>query len=123
MILAIKIEKKQTEIPIEIGDLKFAFDVTDESIKNFRENAIKIQMELEGLENKEDENLELSKDILRKGFDLMLGEGAFEKIYQMTPSIPYLLNYFIQLVDGLTEEINDIGAIQERANKYLRKKK
>ena len=121
--MAIKIEKKQTEIPIEIGDLKFAFDVTDESIKNFRENAIKIQMELEGLENKEDENLELSKDILRKGFDLMLGEGAFEKIYQMTPSIPYLLNYFIQLVDGLTEEINDIGAIQERANKYLRKKK
>jgi len=120
--LAIKIEKKQTEIPIEIGDLKFAFDVTDESIQRFRENAIKIQQELEVIDD-EEEDFNKAKDILKKGFDVILGDGAFERVYQMTPSIPYLLNYFIQLVDGLTEEINDIGAIQERANKYLRKKK
>ena len=120
--MAIKIEKKQTEIPIEIGDLKFAFDVTDESIQRFRENAIKIQQELEVIDD-EEEDFNKAKDILKKGFDVILGDGAFERVYQMTPSIPYLLNYFIQLVDGLTEEINDIGAIQERANKYLRKKK
>jgi len=122
MILAIKIEKKQTEIPIEIGDLKFAFDVTDESIQRFRENAIKIQQELEAIDD-EEEDFNKAKDILRKGFDVILGDGAFEEVYQMTPSIPYLLNYFVQLVDGLTEELNDIGAFQERANKYLRKKK
>ncbi|WP_077616881.1 hypothetical protein [Caenibacillus caldisaponilyticus] len=120
--MAIKIEKKQTEIPIEIGDLKFAFDVTDESIQRFRENAIKIQQELEVI-NDEEEDFNKTKDILKKGFDVILGDGAFERVYQMTPSIPYLLNYFIQLVDGLTEELNDIGAFQERANKYLRKKK
>jgi len=120
--MAIKIEKKQTEIPIEIGDLKFTFDVTDESIKKFRENVIQIQKELDSI-NDEEEDMENAKAILGKGFDVILGDGAFEKVYQMTPSIPYLLNYFVQLVDGLTEELNDIGAFQERANKYLRKKK
>ena len=120
--MAIKIEKKQTEIPIEIGDLKFAFDVTDESIQRFRENAIKIQQELETIDD-EEENMENAKAILGKGFDVILGDGAFEKVYQMTPSIPYLLNYFIQLVNGLSDELSALGAIEERAQKYLGKRK
>lgn len=126
--MAIKIQEQKPEIPVEIGKLNFKFIVTDESVSEFRKNGVKIQQELEALEidEKDESNLELMKDVLRRGFDLMLGEGAFEKIYEMTPSVFYLLNYFTQLSNGIGEELQKIGAFesqQEKVQKYLGKKK
>lgn len=127
--MAIKIQEKKPEIPVEIGPLKFAFVVTDESVLQFRKNAAEIQQELEEVEQIEGDDgeaLEQAKGVLRRGFDLILGEGAFEKIYEMTPSIPYLMNYFVQLGEGLHKELQDLGAyesIQKRAEKYTKKKR
>lgn len=127
--MAIKIEEKKPEIPVEIGPLKFAFVVTDESVLKFRKNGAKIQRELEKVELVEDDDekaLEQTRDILRRGFDLFLGAGAFEKIYELTPSIPFLLEYFAQLSEGLHAEIEALGAneaVRKRAEKYIKKKK
>lgn len=127
--MAIKIEEKKPEIPVEIGPLKFSFPVTDESILKFRKDVTEIQRELEKVEQIEgdDENaVEQVKDVLRRGFDLVLGDGAFEKLYDMTPSVPYLMNYFVQLGEGLHEELQSLGAyqsVEKHAGKYLKKKK
>ena len=127
--MAIKIEEKKPEIPVEIGPLKFTFVVTDESVLKFRKNGAKIQRELEKVELVEDDDekaLEQTRDILRRGFDLFLGDGAFEKIYNLTPSIPFLLEYFAQLSEGLHAEIEALGAneaVRKRAEKYIKKKK
>lgn len=122
--MAIKIQEQRPEIPIEIGKLNFAFSVTDESVASFKKNAVEIQKELESIEVDENkENLELCKDVLKRGFDLMLGEGAFEKIYKMTPSVMYLMNYFVQLSKGIHEELQKIGAYEsqkQKADKYIR---
>lgn len=121
----IKIQEQKPEIPVEIGALEFSFSVTDESVLRFRRNAVKIQQELEKVEIETDEEkaLEQAKKALKKGFDLILGDGAFEKIYEMTPSVPFLMNYFEQLSGGLHQELQNIGAykaIEERAKKYTR---
>lgn len=122
--MAIKIQEKQTEIPVEIGTLNFSFELTDESIIAFRKNALATQKGLESLQIDESEDeekvLQKAKDVLKKGFDLFLGEGAFDKIYAMTPSVSRLGNYFLQLVDGVSEEIENLGINDERAQKYIR---
>src|SRR5690554_4275921 len=79
--MAIRIEEKKTEIPVEIGELKFAFKVTDNAVLDFRKNGLAVVDELKNLQIKPDEEdetaLEKVKEVLRKGFDTILGEGAF----------------------------------------------
>ena len=126
--MAIKIQTEKTFIPVEIGDLKFKFDITDESIVELRKNADKVRKELENIEaDKNDEKaLEQTKDVLRQGYTLILGEGAFEKIYEISPSVIVCMKYFEQVVRGIEEELQEMGFSQsqmEKAQKYIRKKK
>lgn len=125
--MAIVIQEKKPEIPVEIGKLKFKFLVTDESVKDFRIKGTHIKQELETMKIDEDDEraIEQIKEVLQKGFDLMLGKGAFEQIYEMTPSVMYLTGYFVQLSNGLHEELISIGAydaVQKKAQKYMRNK-
>jgi len=127
--MAIRIEEKKAEIPVEIGELKFSFKVTDDAVLDFRKNSLAVMEELKGFQIKPDEEdetiMEKVKEILRKGFDTILGEGAFEKIYDMTPSVFLLMRYFEQLAAGLAEELKNMGALEvlnQRAENYLQKK-
>ncbi|MEK0285916.1 hypothetical protein [Caldifermentibacillus hisashii] len=126
--MAIKIQTQKPEIPVEIGDLKFSFDVSDESIKKFREEAIKVQKELENLaiSDNEDKALEQAKEVLKRGFEVMLGKDSFEKIYEISPSVIVCMDYFIQLAGGIEEELRNMGfskSQQELAKKYIQSKK
>ena len=40
--MAIKIQTEKPEIPVEIGNLRFSFDLSDESIKKFIHNDIQV---------------------------------------------------------------------------------
>lgn len=122
--MAIKIQTKKTEIPVEIGDLTFSFDVSDESVKRFRDEAVKVQKEFENLVISEDEEkaLEQAKLALKRGFEIMLGKGAFEKVYNLSPSVMICMQYFVQLAGGIEEELPSMGFAetqQEKAKKYL----
>lgn len=130
--MAIKIEEKKPEIPVEIGPLRFSFLVTDESILKMRKQGVEIERELLEVERKlkqsedDEEGLKQAKDVLRRGFELFLGEGAFDKIYEMTPSVMVLMNYFAQLSEGIFKEAEAMGGfedIQKMTGKYLKKKK
>ena len=126
--MAIKIQTKKPEIPVEIGELKFTFDVSDESIQNFREEALRIQKEFNdiGPDIDDEKALEQAKVVLKKGFYMMLGEGAFEKIYELSPSVMICAQYFAQIVQGIEDELKNMGfpeSQQEVAQKYIRKKK
>lgn len=121
----IKIQLENPAIPVEIGKLKFEFDTSDESIQAFRQIATTFQGELEKVETAEGDEFEKAKDILRRGFDLMLGEGSFEKIYEQTPSVLSVTKYFVQLTQSITEQINKMGlseSQQQKAQKYVKAK-
>ena len=123
--MAIRIEEQKPEIPVEIGKLKFSFKVTDEAVLEFRKNALEVAKKLNSIELKEgeEEALKATQDALRHGFDAILGEGAYNKLYEMTPSVVLLMRYFEQLAAGLSDELKALGlsnAIDKRAKKYLK---
>lgn len=124
--MAIRIEEQKPEIPVEIGELKFTFKVTDEAVLNFRKESLRLKEELEKIQEAEEDemNVEKVRELLRQGFDAFLGEGAFEKIYEMSPSVMIVSRYFAQLVLGISEEIERMGAdkaLEKRAKKYLQR--
>lgn len=125
--LAIKIQTKKPEIPIEIGDLRFVFDVSDKSIKQFRNNALEVQKEFHSITIEDDEKaIEQAKAVLKRGFEMILGDGAFEKIYDLSPSVMIAMQYFVQLAEGIEQELRNMGfseTQQETAKKYLAKSK
>lgn len=125
--MAIKIQTEKPVIPIEIGELHFEFPVDDEAIKKFREQIPKLKEELEKLEpENNEEDQELTKQALGRGYDVMLGEGSFDKIYKETPSIVYCMHYYSQLAEGLENELKERGfsnSAQEKAQKYLQQNK
>ena len=123
--MAIRIEEQKPEIPVEIGELKFSFKVTDEAVLGFRKNALEVAEKLSSIELKggEEEVLKAAQDALRHGFDAILGEGAYNKLYEMTPSVVLLMRYFEQLAAGLSDELKALGlsnALDKRAKKYLK---
>lgn len=122
--MTIKIQTQKTGIPVVIGELEFTFETSDQSVKKFRQNAIDIQKELNEIKIDDEENwLETSKDVLRRGYDLLLGDGAFEKVYEVTPSVMVTMQYFTQVVEGLTNELNALGYNNaDKVKKYLSKK-
>ena len=127
--MAIKIQTERTDIPVEIGDLKFSFDTSDESILKFRKKGKEVAEELKNIEiNEDDEEEEIikrAKEILQTGFEIMLGKGAFEKIYDLSPSIAICTSYFYQLSEASYKELNDMGLTEtqkEKAKKYLQNK-
>jgi len=121
----IKIQIETAAIPVEIGKLKFEFDTSDESILDFRKTAFTFKDELENVDVTEGDEYEGAKDILRRGFDLMLGEGSFKKIYEQTPSVILVAKYFVQLTESITERLNKMGLSetqQQKAQKYIKAK-
>ncbi len=126
--MAIKIQTQDTFIPIELGDLTLKFHVTDESIINFRKEALKVQLEFEKFTKSEDdeEMMVQAKGALKRGLDIFFGDGAFEKVYDISPSIVITMNYFEQMVKGITSELNKMGLSESqavKAKKYLAKNK
>src|SRR5690625_795051 len=107
MNMAIRINTEKPHIPVEFGDLTFKFDISDDSIKKYRENSLKIQKELENMkiDENDDKAIDEIRKVLKKGYDLMLGEGTFDKVYKVVPSVVMLMGYFEQIATGIGEEL------------------
>jgi len=130
-IMAIKIETKQTVIPVEIGELEFEFDLGDKNMKKVEKKAKEMEQAFKKFENLEDEenftdeenekNEAEAQELIRGSFDYLLGEGAFDKIYEQTPNISFLGDYFLQLVEGIDNEIKTRSR-DAKKTQYLNKK-
>ena len=126
--MTIKIQTQETYIPVQLGDLELKFDVSDESVSIFRKEALEIQKELElvSVSEEYDEALEQTKSVLKKGFDTFFGDGTFEKVYDISPSVVIVMDYFSQITQALEAEIRKMGynpSAEEKARKYLANKK
>jgi len=116
--MAIKIQTKQTYVPVILGDLELKFDISDESILKLEKSAGKIKSELEKVKitsKNEEEAFEKSKQALKKGYDFLFGEGTFEKVYELSPSVAICAEYFEQIALGLFEELEKRGFFQNHS--------
>lgn len=119
--MAIKIQTRQTGIPVFIGDLQFNFDTSDESIKALLGNHQKVVDEISNIKEGDDEGV---KKALKKGFDLLLGEGSFKKVYNQTPSTIECTRQLFELLQGISQEFSSLNGMtqQEKVQKYLKAK-
>jgi hypothetical protein len=128
--MAIKINTRETSIPVEVGNLHFKYSITDESKLSLRNNLSTMQKEIEKMKEEietsnnmtYEKELERSKSVVKDAVNAILGTGAFEQLYQVSPSIEIIMSYFIQIITGL---LNEIGQMNDTSglNKYVRKLK
>lgn len=120
--MAIRIQTEKPVIPIEIGDVHLEFEITDENIKRFYDTQDQMQKELQKIQG---DDFESAKKVLQKSLDYFLGDGSFDKIYEVSPSIIVITKYFWAIVEGLEGEIiNKAEATsKQKAQKYIRNKK
>ncbi|WP_062049240.1 hypothetical protein [Bacillus sp. JCM 19034] len=125
--MAIKIDIQKTVIPVQIGELEYTVDVSDEAVKRVREGYRHIKEEVEAMQMGVgyEEDFNRTKEVLAQSFNLILGEDAFEGLYNQTPSITLLAKYLIIIVENLNNEFEKVGLTQtqaDKAKKYLKKK-
>ena len=122
----IKIKIDKPTIPIEFGKLKFEFDTSDESVEKFYGGIDKVQSDLTDLELVEGDVFNAPKEALRKGYNHVLGDGAFEKIYKEYPSVMSLTGPFATLMEHVSEKLEAMGMSEtqkQKVDKYLQNKK
>lgn len=119
--MTIKIQTRQTGIPVEIGNLQFYFDTSDTSIESLLANHQKAVNEISSIKEGDDEG---AKKALKKGFDLLLGDGAFKQIYAQSSSTIECTRQLFALLQGITQELNPMNGFsqQEKAQQYLNNK-
>lgn len=120
--MAIKIQTKTPTIPIEIGDLTLEFDMTDENIDRLIKGQQETQKELKDIKT---DDVDSMKEVMKKAIDFILGDGAFEKIYNISPSVIIVADYYWSIIEGLQEEITKKAGNtqQDKVQKYLNNKK
>lgn len=119
----ILIQTNKIEIPFNDKDgntvLTLYFDKSDKNIQRFYDQYEEIQkLSAEVTENNVDE----AKDYLKQVFDAILGEGSFDKVYDINPSIIVVAAYLLQIVEGIYQELQSTsGAGEDILNRYLNK--
>src|SRR5690625_2781318 len=115
--MTIKIDVKRTGFPVKFGELELWFDSSMENLRNFfnieevaqqklkeiRERAKHVHFP-EGIENytidefeekdieKIDAAFDINKEFIAVQYDILFGEGAFKRIYEVYPDIVALEN-------------------------------
>lgn len=117
----IKIQTKTHIIPIEIGDVKLEFDMSDENIKRLFDSENEIMKKISEVDSND---FDAQKKAIKEIIDAMLGDGSFDKLYNLSPSVFIVVEYFMQIAQGLKEEINKrLGNDNlSKAQKYLEAK-
>lgn len=123
----LKINVERTGFPIELGGHKFFFDCSTEHIEEYEEKFTAVGPKLEKLEQGDD-TIEDYKKALTIGYDAMLGEGTFEKLYDSVPDVVAWINAFYTLAEGIAEKVSEVQKEQssksdELKKQYLKKKK
>lgn len=120
--MVIKINTTKAGIPVEIGELKFTFDTSDDALTRLAETGETFMDDLSKIKGND---LEATKEALRRGFDFLLGPSSFDQIYKQTPSAIQCIKILEQLYISLTVELEAAGnkyTQQEKAEHYLKQK-
>lgn len=97
--------------------VSFKFEHTDEALKAMEKRTQEV-----ALQSKDDtnfENEEKAKDFIKNAIDLTFGEGSFDKLYNLNPSISIVSAYFFQMCLAVSEEMDRNRNVQD-IEKYLK---
>ena len=116
--MAIKISIESIKIPVEIGDLKFEIDVTDEKYESFINHFNVFLTKIEALDEANSEEMANLKVLIKEVYDELLGVGAYEKTYAVMPNMSFIASALANIVMQLVEEMDKrAGAVAELKKK------
>lgn len=130
---AIRIQTEEVFIPVEIGEVELEFKADDDSlnlimdaVEKFNEKGDKLDKKIKDEELDYKEEFEVTKDFARESIDYLLGEGAFDKMYEQTPSLKLVIKYFLEIAESLKVELEAQGIDtdqNEKMKKYIKDSK
>lgn len=118
---AIQLKKTVIDIPFEKDGetvLTLHFDRSDAHVKQFYSLLDNLEKKVVSLEEKENLEWQDTEATIKEITDAMLGEGSFEEIYQLNPSLSIVTQYLYMIAIGIKEELEeeDLKAVE---SKYL----
>lgn len=122
---AINIDVNRTGFPVTLAGIEFFFDCSTEHIEKYESKYVEVENKLKELD--ETDSIESQKEALQLGYDVMLGEGAFNQLYERVPDLLAWVNAFFDLSSGIGKNVEEFKKEQEQKssqlkNKYLSKK-
>ncbi|GAB2022062.1 hypothetical protein RyT2_11360 [Pseudolactococcus yaeyamensis] len=113
--------KNNDIVPIDFGEFKFEFSASDENVKRLMKVSEELSKKVDLDNLTEDSAFEKAKEILKKSWDGLFGEEAFEKVYAFSgASTISTASYLIQTIEGIFKEAQQFRS-QATFDKYLNK--
>lgn len=120
----VQVEEVKSALPIEILGMQFKIPVDDEAIERYERDHLALLQEIETVT--EGTQIGAAREIMKKSYDFLLGDGAFEKIYKKCPSTLALVEPYLQIHNHFVEEIGKLNkglSQSELAKQYVKNKK
>lgn len=122
--MAIKIQVNKSVEEFDIAGKIYQMDMSDDAIKRYRSEWIKFEKEANDLAEKQDseETEQEAKELLARLYDLFLGRGSFEKIFNDTGKSSLVVTDILKQIMDVVE-IKYRSKSNENKAKYLNKNK
>lgn len=119
----INITVKSTVVPVIIGGLEFSMNIDDKAMDGYEAKRLEIAKKFENVTG----DLEQAKAIQKEGFDWLLGEGAYDKLYTAFPSTLVLADVFPQVMLEFGKHVKAVTGssedVQKRFEQIIKSKK
>ena len=118
----IKIVETIIEIPFE-KDGKVVetlyFDKSDDAMQKLLKQGEKVTSSAKLAEIDGHDQVEKTRAVLKEAYNDIFGEGSFDKIYKINPSVAILTNYLVEIMNGIFAEMMESMTTQTLSN-YLK---
>ncbi|MBE6173676.1 MAG: hypothetical protein E7153_12685 [Enterococcus faecium] len=108
----VKIQVKKTQLPIEIGEHTFYIDTSEKGaeafwklVSNYATKSAKITEKLEKEMIKPETADRKAHEELEKVMDQLLGDGAFNKLFKLSPDYTLISEYYMEICSAVGEEL------------------
>lgn len=122
----VKLKSKDIIIPFEDTNgeivLELSFKRDDSILVEIIESIEEVTKKFESYEKSEEFTYETAKERVKEAIDTWLGDGVFDKLFNLSPSVTMVIDLVSEIVIILGEELGNITRQkQQKINKYLKK--
>jgi len=118
----IKLQSTFIEFPFQNAEgeevLNLKFDKSDKNLKKLSVTVKELKKKTEELKEKDTLSEKEVKQFIKDSVDTIFGQGSFDAMYQLSPSLVIVTDYFFQMAEGVFEECNE-DKYKEKMEKYL----
>lgn len=116
------ISVERTGFPVKLDGEEFFFDCSTEHITAYETDYQELMKKLESEATQEEPDLDQVRNMLGEAYDLLLGHGAFDRLYPKIPDTIAWSNALIDLSEGIYQNVQSFKKEQEQKSKDVKEK-